>query len=182
MKIDLYKNLRTEPDMRQEIINTLDGSFPEIAKKQIAVLRKMRIPAQQCPCVDAVTHEPDKDTFCPFCWGEGFLWDEIFIDFYKVPLKGDAGNSENEEITSPGLMNEPIMVFYIRYSVDLTDNDKIIELQLDREGQPIRPYQRKRLYRIGTLIDMRSDNGRLEYWKVDCYSEFRKFLNGSEDY
>ena len=43
MSRKFYKNLsRTEPDMRFEFNSTIDGRFPEIAKGQIHVLRKMR--------------------------------------------------------------------------------------------------------------------------------------------
>lgn len=61
----------TEPDMREELINTFDGTFPEIAKAQPALLRRMRTDSNgdliPCGCVDAVTNEPDKDRFCPIC-------------------------------------------------------------------------------------------------------------------
>ena len=177
-----YTNVSQEPDMRQEMNNTLDGYGPEVAKKQPAILRKMRIPKQVCPCVDINTHEPDKDTFCPFCWGEGRYWDEIAIDVYRVIIKSDVGNAQKERVFSPGLLNEPVVIFYTRSSVDISEDDKIVELVLDIEGDAVQPLQRKKLYRIVTPIDLRSDHGRLEYWKLDGYSEFRKFLNGSGDY
>jgi len=76
------------------------------------------------------------------------------------------------------LTNIPLVVFYTRSSVPITKADKIIDIWTDEEGQPQRPYRRKSLYRIGTIIDYRSDNGKLEYWKLDCYEEQRKYLNG----
>ena len=172
---------RTEPDLRQELINTLDGKFPEIAKKQTAVLRRIRLPLEECSCVDKLTHEPDLDYFCPFCFGEGNLWNEVFIDVYKVLLKGELGNALKEVIISPGLSNEPVAVFYIRSSVTIGEKDKVVELELDEEGDPIRPYRRRKIYRIGEAIDLRSDNGRREYWQLTCYAEHRKFLNGPSD-
>ena len=168
---------RTEPDMRQEMINTLDGAFPEIAKGQTAILRQMS--TTQCPCVDFLTKEPDKDTYCPVCMGEGYLWDEIFITVYKVVLKSDVGNALKERLWAPGLINKPLVVFYVCFSVDVSKEDKVIELILDIEGAPVRPYKRRAIYRIGTVFDIRSDNGRLEYWKIDTYEEDVKFLNGS---
>jgi hypothetical protein len=199
-----YSTLNTEPDMRQEMINTLDGSYPEITKKQRAVLRKMRRGTLNidedgdwtaggktytwsdsagddllpCPCTDAVTKEPDKDHHCPFCWGEGFIWDESFIDVYKVEIKSDVGNALIESLQAPGLINEPVVIFYTRSSVSVTQEDKVAELVLDTEGSPVKPYFRKKLYRIGRAIDLRADRGKLEYWKLDCWAEYRKFLNG----
>lgn len=175
-----YKPVRrTEPDLRKELNSMFDGIYPEIAKKQPAVLRKFRRDANGkrilCDCVDVNTKEPDKDTYCPFCQGEGFFWDEIALDIYKRP---DAVSGLAENATGPGLMNSPLMVFYTRSSVEMTKEDKLVELLLDEEGEPVEPIRRKQLYRIGSLVDYRSDNGRLEYWKMACYAEDRKFLNG----
>lgn len=208
-----YSSLRTEPDMRQEMINTLDGAYPEIAKKMPAVLRKMRRGTLEywpepneiedpwiewnaigkryrwligtgsdllpCPCTDKVTKEPDKDHHCPICWGEGFLWDEVFFDVYKVNIKSEVGNALLQELRTPGLITGPLVIFYTRYSEPITKEDKVVELVLDEEGRPVKPYFRKELYRIGNAIDLRGDHGRLEYWKLDCYAEYRKFLNGT---
>lgn len=203
-----YTTQGTEPDMRQEMINTLDGKFPEVAKKMVTVLRKMRrgtlevvqentenawvsggrsylwIPGVgndmlPCSCVDAVTKEPDKDHHCPICWGEGFLWDEFFFDSYKVVIKSEVGNALLEQLRGPGLITGPLVIFYTRYSEPITKQDKIVELILDDEGNPVKPYFRRELYRIGNAIDLRGDHGRLEYWKLDCYAEYRKFLNGT---
>lgn len=179
MARDFYSTYGTEPNMRGEMNSFLDGDYPEITKKTIAVLRKMRDPKEECPCVDAVTHEPDKDNvWCPFCQGEGRYWDETFIDVYKVILQGETSQALNEEMLKGGLLNKPLVVFYTRSSVDVAREDKIIELILDDEGAPVRPYTRKEIYRIGIPVDLRSDHGKLEYWKLTCFAEYRKFLNG----
>jgi hypothetical protein len=173
---------RTEPDIRQEFNNFLDGTWQEISKKQPALLRKMRRDSEgnkiQCPCVDSLTGEPDKDVFCPFCHGEMWIWDEMWVDVYSVELGSDIGKAIREEVIKPGLMNVPLMVFYMRSSVPVTPDDKVVEMIRGEDGKPIKPYKRAKLYRISAQIDLRSDNGRLEYWKLDCYAEERKFLNG----
>ena len=183
-----YSSATTEPSMRDELIRMFDGVWPEVPKKQPTVLRKMRRDSNgnttQCPCVDKITREPDVDTRCPICAGEGFIWDEILIDAYKIVLEGDTGEASRESLITPGLINIPLVVFYTTYDVAvvLEENnevkDKVVELMLDTEGNPILPYKREALYRIGAAIDFRSDQGRLEYWKLTCYKEKRKFLNG----
>lgn len=174
--------LSTEPDMRQELDNTFDGIFPEVAKTQKGLLRRMRRDTSdnliQCQCVDILTHEPDVDHFCPVCHGEGYLWDEEWIEFYKVVLRSNVGLSSKEDLIKPGLMNVPLVSFYLRGTVELTEQDRIIELKTDNDGIPSRPYRREFLYRITTALDFRSDRGKLEYWRLDCYAEKRKFLNG----
>jgi hypothetical protein len=189
-----YDTLRTEPDMRQELINTLDGAFPEIAKKQQFVLRKMQSANNklvQCPCVDTLTGEPDRDHFCPVCMGEGVLWEETLIEGYQVVLGSSIGLAGKEQLSAPGNVNLRYSTFYFAYDLALNIMtgkgkftkvyfpDKIVLLTTDASGSPVRPYQRERIYRIGTAIDFRSDNAKIEYWKIDCYEEQVKFLNSS---
>lgn len=185
----LYSASRSEPDMRQEMLATLDGVAPEIAKKQPVVLRIMRRDSNghriPCECVSSLTHEPDKDKFCPFCFGEGYKWDEILSKCYRVVLRSSVGLAGKEDLVQPGLMNIPLVTFYFPYDIPILvepghneSYDKVVELVLDTEGEAVRPYKRKMVYRIGTAIDFRSDNGKLEYWKLDCYGEKVKFLNG----
>tara|TARA_Y100000310_G_scaffold334500_1_gene414434 strand:+ start:302 stop:829 length:528 start_codon:yes stop_codon:yes gene_type:complete len=160
----------TEPDIRKEFKNTMDGGYPEISKAQKALFRKMRRNASneltKCPCVDSVTDEPDIDIFCPVCHGEGYLWDESYIEVYKIDQRNEL------------IYKAPIMVFYCRSSIDITEKDRIIELVLDEEGKLTEPVKRKARFKIKQAIDFRSDNGRLEYWKLDCYEKAYKFLNG----
>ena len=160
----------TEPDMRQEFKNTLDGHYPEVSKSQISLFRKMRRDSKgkliKCPCVDAVTDEPDIDVFCPVCHGEGNLWDESYLDTYKVVTRSEA------------IYGAPIIVIYCKSSLDITSDDRIVELVLDEEGKAVKPIKRKILYEINEAIDFRADNGRREYWKLDCHEKAYKFLNG----
>jgi len=172
----------TEPDLRKEMERTLNGGYPEIAKGQKSILRKMRRAANgslvKCGCVDSTTKEPDKDIFCPICHGEGNLWDESYIATYKILLRSDAGNTYKETLKPMGLNNIPLAVFYCKSDVLVTEKDRVVELVLNNEGKVLEPKTRRALYRIVTAADFRADNGRLEYWKLDCYEEKRKFLNG----
>jgi hypothetical protein len=170
--------------MRQELINFLDGSYPEIAKKQPVILRRMRRDSSRnltaCACVDEVTGEPDKDTFCINCYGEGWYWDEIFLDAYKVIIKSDVGNALKERVVAPSLANVPIVLFYTDYGETITEDDKIVELRLNNAGGIVSPYERVAVYRISTIFDFRADNGRLEYYKVATYKEDIAYLNGPD--
>jgi hypothetical protein len=168
--------------MRKELQNTFDGVFPEIAKAHKVLLRRMRRDANGdpilCECVDPVTREPDVDKFCPICWGEGYKWDEEYIDTYKVVIRSSVGNAYREEVIEPGLVNIEIVSFYVLYDIHPSPMDKIIDIQLNDDGSVAEPLKRTMLHRIVTAIEYRADNGKLEYWKLDCYQEQRKFLNG----
>src|SRR5690606_24079460 len=111
--------------------------FPEVAKAQTLVLRKMRTDdngqLEQCACVDLVTKEPDKDTFCPFCFGEGYYFDELLVEGYKMIIRSSVGLASKEEQLSPGLMNIPYITFWFKYNLPLnifgdSSPDKIVEI------------------------------------------------------
>lgn len=177
-----YIARRTEPDMELEFNNMFDGVFPEISKKQTAVLRTMRTPLTNnvCDCVDSTTKEPDRDHFCPYCFGEGHYWDETFIDVYKEVIKSDVGNALIDRSIGPGDIGPSVVRFFLRSSVNVTKYDRIVELVLDDDGDPVSPYSRKAVYGIGSVIEFRSDNAKLDYVKVVCYQIDQKFLNGVE--
>jgi hypothetical protein len=171
----------TEPDMRQELINTLDGYYPEVAKGTTGLLRKMRRDDNNiltpCTCVDSVTNEPDKDRFCPICFGEGSMWDEEEISYYRVYEGSDTMNTQKDRLMKPGLLNQPFVIFYIRYSNEITKEDKIVEIELEDDGTASEPMRRKRIFRISNFWEYRADNGKLEYYKVFCYLDSVKHLN-----
>jgi len=171
----------TEPNMRQELINTIDGLNPEVAKGQPGVLRKMRRDENNalipCGCVHPITNEPDKDRFCPICFGEGYLWDEVSIEFYKMYEGSDTLNVLKDQLKKPGLINQPFVIFYLKYNADITREDKIVEINLNDDGTASDPMRRRRIFRIGTLWEYRADNGKLEYYKVFSYFDDVKHLN-----
>jgi len=180
--ISFYGSITSgEPNMRQELINFFDGNFPEIAKAQNGLLRRMNRDSNgnliPCNCVDIVTKEPDKDRFCPVCFSEGYVWSEENLQIYRKLESTSTGNALKDSLREPGLINIPLIVFYIRYDADITRDDKIVRLILSEAGSPVEPYQRQGIYRINSAWDFRSDNGKLEYWKLYTHLEDVKYLN-----
>lgn len=174
-----------EPNMRQELIDMFDGKNPQIPKAQIGVLRRMRRDERHhiiaCPCVDIVTKEPDKDRYCPICYGEGAYWDEVELQYYAVPAeRRDLSLAIKDTLEPPGLINVPTVVFYIRYDSHIHLGDKMVRLETDLEGVPIEPRQRRGIFKINSLWDFRSDRGKIEYWKVFAHKEDVKYLNAPE--
>lgn len=171
----------TEPNMRQELINTLDGKYPEISKGAPGLLRRTRRDVSgnltRCGCFDSLFQEPDKDLFCPICFSCWYLLDEVSISYYKTLEQSDSVNALKNKLIELGLLNTKIVVYYLRYSLDLTKEDKIIELQLNDAGSPITPYIRESIYKIGQIWPYRADNGKLEYYKVFAFEEKVKWLN-----
>lgn len=157
----------TEVDLRSEIEQFFSGSTGEIPKQQKFILRRMRRDDDnnllECSCVDELTKEADKESLCPFCQSEGYYFDEVWIRGYTMFVGPKGGFSNRRINVAPGLISSYDKVFYLPYDTVITYDDKIIELKLDSEGKPIVPYKRKAIFRPETIMEMRSDNGRIEY-------------------
>jgi hypothetical protein len=173
---------RGEIDLRSELAKTLHGSSFETAKGKPILIRTMRRDVTgtklPCTCIDRFSREPDGDTLCPYCLGEGWYWDEAWaIGYSKVILGPTSGTIQETQATS-GTQKIPGVIFFIEWHEDFTLDDKIIEVALDKDGLVSIPNKRTAVYRINTLVPYRADNGRLEYWQVSCKQEAVKFFNG----
>jgi len=177
---DCSKSGVTEIDLRSEFNNTAEGSCPEISKFQPGFLRRFRRDAEGqkilCSCVSPVTAEPDRERRCNSCLGEAFLWDEVDIRFYHAEVNTESQRSDRESLRVPGIMNTPLRAFWIESDYDLTKDDKLVTLVLNKEGKMVLPKQRKELYVIAALLELRLDNGRLEFWKANGYKDNNKWL------
>ena len=177
-----YSSRTTEPSIRKEMIHTLDGFFPEIAKGHYVILRKARLDSNNqpisCPCVDSITLEPDKTTWCPVCYGSSIYFDEEWILTYSTyELSSDASLANLNQVISPGIINIPSVVFYTRYSDIITNHDRIVRVALDADGSVSIPVNRLEIYRVNFVWEYRSDNGKLEYHKIATHKQEVKYLN-----
>ena len=179
MSRQLY-GLGSELDLRTELEGFLGGDDGEIAKQKTLILRKFRRDEQDelvpCTCVNSLTKEADGELECPFCLGEGFYFDEQWLFAYSRPTETDKYLSSKIVQMQPGQISAYDRLFYCRFTESMTYADKIIELKLDSEGIPTLPYKRQHIYRIDTIVEYRSDLGRLEYWGLYCteYNSIRK--------
>lgn len=171
-----------EIDLRQEMNHTIFGTNcpPEIGKGQPGLLRRFRQDSNgdkiRCSCVDPVTDEPTRESLCPTCMGEKYLWDESEVTFYMSTVETESQLADRENLRMDAVHNTPFFVFHVPSSYDLTDGDKIVRLILDKSGKPVLPKQRRDIYRLSAIRDMRLDNARLEFWKVEGYRDNIKHL------
>lgn len=158
-----------ELDLRKEIESIFSGASDEISKQQTFVLRTARRDSSgnimPCACVSPLTLEPDTEKQCPFCLGEGFYFDESFIYGYKMANNKVNLSRQRVQIQS-GMISAYDKIFFLRYNELITYDDKIIELKLDSDGKPLIPYKRKGIHRPETIIEYRSDNGRIEFLAI----------------
>jgi hypothetical protein len=164
---------RTEIDLRAELAGLFHGSAQELPKARKIILRRMRRDDNGnpivAPSVSSLTGEPDLDTFDPFARGEMYLWDEEYHYTRLVVGKStQAGLANKDKRLAGGIINPWTVVFFFEYDVEPTWYDRVVELQLDTEGDPIVPLRRGRIFKPESVIDYRSDNGRIAFWGVFC--------------
>lgn len=165
-----YPRTALEIDLRAELEKTFEGDTGEIPKKKKLIIRRMRRDSDDkpinCSCRSSLTQEPDMENECPFCLGEGYYWDEDWIYGYSATNDTKSHLSQKRINIPSGLISAYDKVFIFRYTEIITLDDKIIELKLDSEGVPTVPYKRKAIYRPETILELRSDYGRLEFLSV----------------
>jgi hypothetical protein len=177
--LDLYTSATTgsEIDLRDEFHKFLYGGGREIAKGQRGILRKMNRDTDgklvSCPCVSELTGESDRDSPCPYCFGEGFLWVEQWVVYYKEVVGRRERKAKNWSMEIPGNINVQMAYFYLEYGVIPSLYDKIIEVDRDEDGVVLNPIDRIKKFSIGVVEPLRSDNGRVEYFRVAAVEDVK---------
>ena len=166
-----FNNVSNELNLRTEIHSFLFGEQGETAKASRFLIRKFRRDSDNklipCGCLNSLTKEGDQEHQCPYCLGEGYLWDEPAFSYgYKMPAEAKSRLQAQRITLQPGQIPVYNKVFYLEYDGLITDKDKIIELKLDSEGEPSIPFKRDFIHRIESLVEYRSDFGRREFYTI----------------
>ncbi len=157
-------------DLRREFDNLILGYQGETPISRPFILRRMRRDSSDnlvpCSCVSTLTDEPDRDFPCPYCGGNGNLWDEELIRAYKVVAAAPGGSNaaSNFPKTEAGSFYVPAARFFVSYSINPKKDDRIIEIELDADGNAIVPYNRVFVFEFMLVKAMRGDNGKIEFW------------------
>jgi len=163
-------SLSNEIDLRSEFDEIIYGTGGGIPHGKKVIIRKFRVDDDNnlsaCSCRDEMTNEGDPD--CPYCLGEAYFWDEDWAVTYSMFVGSDGGLTRRNIPFQPGTVRVDSKVFYFRYDTDFAYTDKIVEIKLDTEGDPVVPYIRQAIYKPESIVEYRSDYGRLEYLAVYC--------------
>jgi hypothetical protein len=159
-----------ELDLRKEVKDTFKGSVYEIPKAFKVLLRKFRRNANnyRIPCSCNVAKEGQMHQKCTICLGEGYLWDEQYVETFKVDIGSDQEKAGASLLTEIGRSKKQFCKFYLQEFIKIDYEDKIIELALDIDGNLIKPDHRGITWTINTLNEKRSDTGRIEYIILYC--------------
>ena len=169
-------NRSLEIDLREELNKTLYGSSNELAKGQFAILRRMRRKdgvsypiseenLQKCPCTENPDLEADRVVKCQWCYGERFLFDDEFIVTYRA---SKFNYVDMERPKGYGNLAISLAFFYCEHTIMPSRFDKIIEPMIDYDGNVISPIEVKVKHNIEMADAFRSDNGRIEFWRLGC--------------
>ena len=90
----------------------------------------------------------------------------------------DGGLSTRVRQLFPGQVRVDTKIFYFRYDTIISYRDKIVEIELDTEGDIVVPYRREAIYKPQTINKYRADYGRIEYIAVHCREDDAIRLDG----
>ena len=159
-----------ELSLRKEFNSFLMGGNGDTPHRKKVLLRVFRLDSDNkkisCSCLSSISKEPSYT--CNFCLGEGYFWDEEWIWCYSRFLGADSGQGNRKRNLPSGIIRVDYKIFYFKYDANIKYTDKIVELKLDTEGDPVVPYIRQAIYNTQTIVENRSDNGKLEYYTVYC--------------
>lgn len=162
---------RSEIDLRERFDDLIYGSNGGIPHGHLVLIRKMRRDSDgeriECSCKEG-DNVSEPSYSCSYCLGEGFLWDEEWRICYSMQTSSESGFVRKYQHVAPGHVRVDYTIFFFDYRTEIRYHDKIIEVLLDKDGQPVLPYIRSTIYRPETILNFRSDNGRTEYLSVYC--------------
>lgn len=164
------RSKKKEIDLRGEVADTFKGSVYEIPKGFTVMIRHFRRNANnyRIPCSCNVAKEGQMHQKCSVCLGEGFLWDEYYVDAFKVEIGSDQEKAGASLLTEIGRTKKQFCKFYIQSNHKIDYEDKVIELELTEDGDISKPEKRQITWTINSLNEKRSDNGRIEYIILYC--------------
>ena len=118
---------------------------------------------QFCPYYDLSLKQCTK-RMCEFCSGTGFVYQDYLLKTYrKLGFNLEAG--PDRELWAPiGLLGPHRNVFYFEYDVKPLLTDRIIEVTLNEDGEPVLAYNIEKVFDITSVHAYREKKGRIEYY------------------
>jgi len=171
----------TEIDLREEMKIMLEGDAYAPRRGHWALLRRMDR-RQRCVCwnrkgKDDEQYSLDESKYnepelrCSVCNGEGWVYEDELHLVRRRLVSPEIGLAASEVVSDIGFININYIVYYFQYYVAPQKGDKIIEIELDVNENPVRPYVQRELYRIAVAEPFRDQIGRVEYWRASAELE-----------
>ena len=173
--------LYNEIDLREEMQIMLEGNGSWPRRGHWIILRRMDT-RQKCNCWNEKgtgdkQYSDDNSKYnepklrCPICHGEGWVYeDELHLARRRL-VSPEIGLAAQEQLSDIGWFNINYICFYFQHYVNPAKGDKIIEIELDSKGDPVRPFKQLELYRVAVAEPFRDQLGRIEFWRCSAKLE-----------
>lgn len=147
-------------DLRAEMADLLDkhGHY--------AFLR--RSTGRRCACWNTATLEADPN--CSHCTGEGWAYEDVKVLCRKTFLTDPMTAAFLNKLTPLGRVSVSDQIFWMKYDKKPTRLDKIVEVSLDDDMEPEKPYRIEIIWEINWSQDYRDKWGRVEFWACWCHN------------
>jgi len=168
----------TEIDLRQEMTKLIHDE----KRGSWIIYRRAKMEngiPKKCICrTNNRSGEPDIDVACKFCKGQGYYFTDILGKAY---INHSQAYAIYEKFKQEGNSKVDYRTMYMEYDFIKkaipedrgipTRFDRIIELELDMEGNIVSPTKPRELYDILSVDPYRLDNtGRIEYYRFRIIS------------
>jgi len=163
--MELWPLKGRDVDIRKEIKDLLEGTTFSPQRGHWILLRRTDL-AQKCDCLKmsmrSGKYRSVPDPSCKICGGMGYLYDDELHLARKVVV---SPASVEEQLTDVGILQVPIVTYYMQYYVHPQEKDEIIEIKLTPEGDVIRPFERLDYFSIEISEPLMDVGGRIEYYR-----------------
>ena len=121
-----------------------------------------RSTGRRCDCWDPAAREAKPD--CSFCTGEGWAYEDVKVLARKMFLTDPMTAAFLNKMTPLGRVSVSDQVMWVKYDKKPTRQDKLIEVSLDSQGEPEKPFRIEIMWEIDWTQDYRDKWGRVEFW------------------
>ena len=146
-------------DLRKELRLIRDNvGFSWVALRSV----DLSIPCIECQAKVAANYD-QAPGFCKTCLGIGYTFiDKLVLGFKYRPVSLFQVRGQN----NVGPIGVQTVSYVLQYNANPKPVDWILDLQLNETTQtPVQPFVIKSAYRIEDVTIMRSDFGRIEFFK-----------------
>lgn len=147
-------------NLRKEFDNLFDEGFFWVALRYVDLTK----PCTSCKDTAGQQYE-DIANECTSCMGIGFLYTDKIVKTYSV-----MSSEGRDKLSSIGIINTKLKVWYFKHDVFPKATDYILELDTDQEtGELRRPFSINRAHKIMDSQPLFGDESLVEFWR--CYVE-----------
>jgi hypothetical protein len=170
-------------DLREEMHRMLHGDYTGAGIGRPVILRQMT----NTPCV---CFDPKTDTgnpHCRYCQGEGYQFRETMVERMYIArsfgsVLGSATQiSQQSAIASYGITDPHKAAAYAEWDVyrdygryvgaENKVPDRLYELEVDQNGNRVRPLRRIAKWKVKSVVPHHGDNGRVEFLELGLEKE-----------